>query len=551
MTPPRLATSLTLLAISVTASDWHGVSPELQQKLRIASSFTCDNGQQRLDLLQLNDNYCDCEDGSDEPGTSACSHTAAVFHCVNAGYFSADIPTSRVNDGVCDCCDASDEYASGASCASNCYEVMQSFKADKSDLIEQVEHGLKDRVALVTKAQKLWDEEEEKKQQLETSTTSLRMIVEQVEVRKQQEERLEQEEKERLVAARKHEIVTQLGLLDLTKEQLASIIVEIGRGGMSAKQELLSIIRKEREVAVDGEEKLSKSLMDERDEVFRERDDARQKETQRIEKAIEQRRKDKEEKAKEAKEALEKEAAAADDDETVTESETEVDVGVEADVSEEEEDLTLPEVETHPFDLLYDELTASERYERNQAAVIRKLHESKKEELKEEENKLIEVQKLLDKDYGVDNLFFGLRDECVESDAGQYKYKVCFFGKATQDFTKLGDMEDIKGPKMSDGKGSDKSSSISPEDLGTIVKEIKFSNGENCWNGPKRSLTVKLECGPEPMKLYDIEEPSTCVYIAKLRTPAVCSEDDRERILTSSDARTAPHHIEIEVPPTL
>ncbi|CAI5726064.1 unnamed protein product [Peronospora farinosa] len=503
MTPPRLATSLTLLAISVTASDWHGVSPELQQKLRIASSFTCDNGQQRLDLLQLNDNYCDCEDGSDEPGTSACSHTAAVFHCVNAGYFSADIPTSRVNDGVCDCCDASDEYASGASCASNCYKVMQSFKADKSDLIEQVEHGLKDRVALVTKAQKLWDEEEKKKQQLETSTTSLRMIVEQVEVRKQQEERLEQEEKERLVAARKHEIVTQLGLLDLTKEQLASIIVEIGRGGMSAKQELLSIIRKERE------------------------------ETQRIEKAIEQRRKDKEEKAKEAKEALEKAAAAADDDET------------------EEEDLTLPEVERHPFDLLYDELAASERYERNQAAVVRKLHESKKEELKEEENKLIEVQKLLDKDYGVDNLFFGLRDECVESDAGQYKYKVCFFGKATQDFTKLGDMEDIKGLKMSDGKGSGKSSSISPEDFGTIVKEIKFSNGENCWNGPKRSLTVKLECGPEPMKLYDIEEPSTCVYIAKLRTPAVCSEDDRERILTSSDARNAPHHIEIEVPPTL
>ncbi|CAI5746484.1 unnamed protein product [Peronospora destructor] len=542
MTPQRLATSLALLSISVAGSEWRGVSLELQQKLRIASSFTCDNGQQHLDLLRLNDNYCDCEDGSDEPGTSACSHTAAVFHCVNSGYFSANIPTSRVNDGICDCCDASDEYASGASCASNCYEVMQSFKADKSVLIEQVEYGLKDRAELVTKAQKLWDEEEVKRQQLDTSTTSLRMIVEEMEVRKQQEEQLEQEEKERLVAASKHKIVTQLGLLDLTKEQLASIILEIGRGGsVSPKRELLPIIRKEREAAVDGEKNMVKSLMDERDEAFRERDDVRQKDTQRIEKAIEQHRKDKEEKAKEAKETLEKGAADADDYES-------------SDVSEEEEDLTLPKVETHPIDLLYDELAVSEHYERNQAAVVRKLHENKKEELKEEENRLIEAQKLLDKDYGVDNLFFGLRNECVESDAGQYKYKVCFFGKATQDFTKLGDMEDIKGPKVSDGKGSGKSSSISPEDLTaaeTTVKEIKFSNGDNCWNGPKRSLTVKLECGPEPMKLYDVEEPSTCVYIAKLRTPAVCGEDDHDRILTLSDARIAPHYIEIEVSPLL
>lgn len=54
-----------------------------------------------MTLAQLNDNYCDCEDGSDEPGTAACSHTAAVFHCQNAGFFPQDLPTSRVNDGIC------------------------------------------------------------------------------------------------------------------------------------------------------------------------------------------------------------------------------------------------------------------------------------------------------------------------------------------------------------------------------------------------------------------------------------------------------------------
>lgn len=63
--------------------------------------FSCDGGTLVLDLARLNDNYCDCEDGSDEPGTSACSHTAAAFRCANAGFLPEDLPTSRVNDGLC------------------------------------------------------------------------------------------------------------------------------------------------------------------------------------------------------------------------------------------------------------------------------------------------------------------------------------------------------------------------------------------------------------------------------------------------------------------
>ncbi|CAH0481682.1 unnamed protein product [Peronospora belbahrii] len=552
----RLTTSIALLSLGVTASNWHGIPLELQQKLRAASNFICDNGQQRLDLSRLNDNYCDCEDGSDEPGTSACSHTAAVFHCVNAGFFSADIPTSHVNDGVCDCCDGSDEYESGT-CASHCYEMMQSVVAERKDQIEQVEKGLEDRIALVAKSQELWDEEEKKQQQLNVSIASLRVMVEQMEARNEHEERAEQEEKERLIAERKQEILIQLGLLDLTKEQLTSIIVEIGREGMSAKRDLLPIIRSERKRTADGGKELSSTPMDEQDKAFQERDDARQKETRRIQALIEEREKEKEKKAQEKAEEEE------DDDETPEDIAEHVEITLEheteaEDVNEaqdpEEEDLTLPKVETHPVDLLYDELAASERYERSQAVLTRKQLEDTKKELKEEEKKLVEAQRLMDKDYGVDNVFFGLRDKCVESDAGQYKYKVCFFGTATQDFVKLGDMEEINGSKVSDSEKSGESSSHSSEDLaatGTIVKEIKFLNGHACWNGPTRSLTVKLECGPDPMELYDIEEPSMCVYTAKLRTPAVCSEDDREQILTFIDARIAPHYIEIEVPPTL
>uniref|UniRef100_A0AAV1UK73 Glucosidase 2 subunit beta n=1 Tax=Peronospora matthiolae TaxID=2874970 RepID=A0AAV1UK73_9STRA len=526
---------------------WRGLSPQMQQKLRSVSSFHCDNRQQQWPLSRLNDNYCDCKDGSDEPGTSACSHTKAVFHCENAGFFSTELPTSRVNDGVCDCCDASDEYASGASCASHCSEEMQSFVADREDLVQQVEAGLKDRVVLTAEVRRLWNEEELKIQQLEAEVALLRGLVEQSEEKVKDEERAEQEEKERRIAESKDEIMHQLGLLELTKEQLTSIILEIGREGVWTKRDLLPIIRKEREAAVREAEEMHKTPMDEEDEAFRERDEARQEETRRIEKLIEQRTKDEEKAVEEAMEALEEEAAATDGDEGG--AEPDIASPVEDEKVEElgADDLELPEVEVHPIDLLYEELAVTERYESSQAVSARKEHEDAKKKVQEVEGKLLEAQTLMNKEYGVDRLFFGLRDKCVESSGGQYTYKVCLFGKATQDQTILGNMEDIKGIEVQDGEGSPEDSSAA----GPIVKQVKFSNGQKCWNGPNRSLTVTLECGPEPMELSDIEEPSTCVYSAKLRTPVVCSEDDRKQILTLDDVQVAPHHIEVEVLPTL
>jgi hypothetical protein len=78
--------------------------------------FTCADDSNALAVL--NDNYCDCADGSDENMTSACSNVVVqtrVFHCHSQEayhFYPTEIYPSRVNDGVCDCADGSDEYDS-------------------------------------------------------------------------------------------------------------------------------------------------------------------------------------------------------------------------------------------------------------------------------------------------------------------------------------------------------------------------------------------------------------------------------------------------------
>jgi len=77
--------------------------------------FKCEKSQKRILLTQVNDDYCDCPDGSDERGTNACPTNNYGFFC-----YSAFIHSSFINDGICDCCDGSDEYKTGIKCPYKC-----------------------------------------------------------------------------------------------------------------------------------------------------------------------------------------------------------------------------------------------------------------------------------------------------------------------------------------------------------------------------------------------------------------------------------------------
>ncbi len=81
-----------------------------QRKKSIEYDFPCQSNNHIRGIL--NDDYCDCPDGSDEPNTSACSHILVgkkVFSCNEHGIDGGKIFSSRVMDGIVDCQNGKDE----------------------------------------------------------------------------------------------------------------------------------------------------------------------------------------------------------------------------------------------------------------------------------------------------------------------------------------------------------------------------------------------------------------------------------------------------------
>ncbi|ETW04865.1 hypothetical protein, variant 1 [Aphanomyces invadans] len=115
-----------------------------------ASTSTCISALDGkvLDLREsadiVNDDFCDCMDGVDEPATSACSHLpTSMFQCRNEDALTLSIHSSRVHDGVCDCCDGTDEP--DGRCANTCHiEIAKRREQAAKDLVV-LKSGLAER----------------------------------------------------------------------------------------------------------------------------------------------------------------------------------------------------------------------------------------------------------------------------------------------------------------------------------------------------------------------------------------------------------------------
>lgn len=154
--------------------------------------FQCLDGSLLIPFSRVNDNYCDCADGSDEPGTSAC--TNGSFYCENSGHKPRYIPSTWVNDGVCDCCDASDEYNSSKECPNNCNELGKEARLEQQKAEELIREGNKIRMEMIAKGKQL-------KTDYQAQLVKLRADYEEAERVKKEKELLKTQAEERESAA--------------------------------------------------------------------------------------------------------------------------------------------------------------------------------------------------------------------------------------------------------------------------------------------------------------------------------------------------------------
>ncbi|XP_058887335.1 glucosidase 2 subunit beta-like [Acipenser ruthenus] len=128
-------------------------------------------------------------------------------------------------------------------------------------------------------------------------------------------------------------------------------------------------------------------------------------------------------------------------------------------------------------------------------------------QIKEDIRKLEEE---LSMDFGPHHEFVFMHRECYEI-TNEYVYKICPFHKVTQK-SKQGGMETLLGVWGSWAGSEENKYSM-----------MKFEDGAPCWQGPYRSVQVKLLCG-EQTAVMSSAEPSHCEYLFELQTPAACNQ---------------------------
>ncbi|KAI9595917.1 glucosidase II beta subunit-like-domain-containing protein [Syncephalis fuscata] len=433
--------------------------------------FACLDGSQIIPFERVNDDYCDCSDGSDEPGTAACPN--GVFHCANRWHRPANIPSSRVNDGLCDprCCDGSDEYDGKVQCPNRCKEIGAAERESRKQLNAVKHEGGRKRLEYIAIGTTAKEEREQKLANLRREELELRAQLEELSAAKERVEAVEQAESETPQARR----------LQTCKDHNADLErkIDTARGR-------LSILRGD----IDNLLNILKDMKENHNQNYHD---------MAVTHAIS------------AYDALENQRAAR------YEPNNDNDLAVSTDntwIGDEYTD-TIPtssDVVSSVWDTVKSWVGL---YSPSVDEILRGVHNGQYPDgdaLRSAYNTARLNKESVD--YAPDQRFASLDGKCYTLDVHEYTYEVCMFDNVRQ--KKQGEYSDTDLGRF---RGWDLSAP--PNDSEAKYRVMRFEEGLQCWDGPQRSVKVELTCGIEE-KLLSVEEPEKCVYLMKMTTPAVC-----------------------------
>ncbi|XP_008208849.1 glucosidase 2 subunit beta [Nasonia vitripennis] len=481
--------------------------------------FECLDGSLIIPYARINDDYCDCADGSDEPGTAAC--TNGYFYCQNSGHQAVYISSSRVNDGVCDCCDASDEYSSDVQCVDNCHELGREAWLEAQRVAELAKKGNKIRLEYVQRGKQLKTENQAKLTKLRTDFEEAQMSKKEREVIKtraeeretaalekykpppqpeQQTDDTQEEEKE----ISEYEAEEYFKMLDsdssgtITIAELQTrVTFDKDRNGEVSREEALFFLSNQEELTM--QEFIDSAWANVKPFLMLEKGIFKPAEKHETEDEQQNQEHEEQHPSEETEEGHEEEEHDIDFEEEGHPGEVE-------DVTPEEHHE--PE---KPAPVQYDEETQAIIDEATQA---REKFQEAERAVHDLQNEIRKIEERVERDYGPEEEFAALDGECFEFTDLEYVYSLCPFGKATQR-SKSG------GSEVNLGFWNDW---IGGEDSSRYTK-AKYDRGLTCWNGPARSTIVTLKCGEEN-QLLSVTEPNRCEYAMEFQSPAVCNPNN-------------------------
>lgn len=412
-----------------------GVSQSAASLYQPADKFQCLDGTLNINFSQVNDDYCDCPDGSDEPGTAACSN--GKFFCENINHRSKEIPSTWVNDGICDCCDGSDEYASKARCVNNCEELGADERQRNKEKAELSKRGSLIRTEMSTKGKQMKEGHSTRLTELEQSiqqANDLKLERQQI---KQSAESLESAALEIYKQAAEEEKKRQQEQADTQNRQEAE---ETFKKFDSNSDEVIDMSELQTRVQFDSNrdgqvsEDEAKYFLDHHDQVdfetFATLCWPRMKPYLMLDaglfkppKTVDEVTPDQASEPHHGGDEDSGEHAELAQDEDVETFDEEEETG-EGDV--EQVDTNEPSTSDQPQ---YDEETTRLIEAANEA---RNQFDQAERELRELESERKQIEDMLNKDYGTHEEFAVLNGECFNFEDREYVYKLCPFDRAVQ-----------------------------------------------------------------------------------------------------------------------